>query len=143
MKPTEAKEESGEQYPMFVIGQTYSRAELHALLGGGSMQSYLPSKNGVVLAGCFGQRLNPKAPDEVYVGSGPKIISGAERAVQQKRSIPCFLKDGSKAFRYVGHYQPVHIDRHPESIRRAEAVTGRNEIWGILHLRPEQEYNSR
>jgi hypothetical protein len=123
----------------FRLNQTYSRAEIHNLLGGGGIQEYLPSKEGRIVAGCFVPDLNPHAPERVYVGSGPRIISQAKLAVLQKRPIPCFLKRATKEHVYVGIYRAVRMDLLPESIRLAEAETGRNEISGILHFEPVGE----
>jgi hypothetical protein len=54
----------------FVLGQTYTRNEIHEAVGG-SKQAYLPRKNGLVVCGAFTRELNPEAPNVILSGFGP------------------------------------------------------------------------
>ncbi len=47
---------------MPILNKTYTREEIHEMLGG-DMQSYLPHKDGKVVCGCFRLDTNPDAPN--------------------------------------------------------------------------------
>lgn len=57
---------------MFEAGREYTRDEIHAYCGG-SKQSYLPTKNGAVVAACLTHALNPRAPQVILCGRGARI----------------------------------------------------------------------
>jgi hypothetical protein len=61
----------------FEKSRSYTRAEIHAMLGG-DMVSYLPAVGNVVVAGCFRRDTNPDAPAIVLPGNGPQIKKRAE-----------------------------------------------------------------
>lgn len=46
---------------IFVVGEEYTRNDIHELVGG-SKQAYLPNKNGRVVAACLTKNYNPQAP---------------------------------------------------------------------------------
>ena len=58
----------------FAIGQAYTRTEISRALGGSTL-TYLPQREGRIVCGCFvpTQGKNPKAPEEVLVGTGPVV----------------------------------------------------------------------
>ena len=57
---------------MFNIGHEYTRDEIHAQVGG-SKHSYLPTRNGEVVAACLTKELNPRAPQVILCGNGERI----------------------------------------------------------------------
>jgi hypothetical protein len=122
----------------FQLGRRYSREEIHCILGGGSLQSYLIAQEGEITAGCFGTDLNPKAPLEVYPGFGPRIEQAAQLAYRQAEPFPVFLKRGNKAFEYVGVFEAYALSKEPSEIRAAELLAGRATVLpisAILRLR--------
>ncbi|MGV3614374.1 MAG: hypothetical protein ACO1SV_03470 [Fimbriimonas sp.] len=125
----------------FEKGQIYTRAEIRAATLSGTTQAYLLTKNGRIVAGCFDPKLNPLGPERVYVAPGLIREGSANRLLAQSTAIPSFLKEGAKAYRYVGDYYATayHIDR--ESISQAERVIPqrKGDIAGILHLTAASE----
>jgi hypothetical protein len=121
----------------FAIGKRYSRREISNMLGG-NMRSYLPTRQGVVVCGCFhrSDKLNPDAPDEIVFGCGPDVIRGAERVASQRQPIPVFLFKGALAWEYVGNYVCVAIDRSAAAIAYgSRRVPRRNgNVCGILRF---------
>src|SRR4051794_28738604 len=93
----------------FDRNRLYSRAEIANLLGGGTVQSYMPTKGTRVLAGCFRTEVNPDAPRIVLVGIGPRIERAARLLMEQKEPIPVFLKRASKAYEYVGFWRAIGL----------------------------------
>jgi hypothetical protein len=78
-------------------GHHYSRQQIHDAVGGGSLQSYLPHKDGRVLCACLRIDTNPGAPEVILPGTGPGIEGAADLLERQNGAIPVFLKRGSGA----------------------------------------------
>ena len=89
---------------MFSIGRDYTRDEIHAKVGG-SKQSYLPTKNGAVVAACLTRVLNPQAPRVILCGRGAKIEPTGELLAQQLYAIPVFLKRDVNRWEYQGDFK--------------------------------------
>ena len=67
----------------FVVGERYSRKEIHEALGG-ELQSYLPQYGGRVVAGWFLRKRNPEAPGEIQTGERPRNTKKAEISAEYK-----------------------------------------------------------
>jgi hypothetical protein len=91
---------------MFEVGQEYTRAEIHLAVGG-STQSYLPTKNGAVVAACLTHDLNPRAPQVVLCGRGARIEPAGRLLAAHAYAIPVFLKRGTNRWEYQGLFRPV------------------------------------
>src|SRR3954462_10114896 len=94
----------------FVVGEAYTRDHIHNVLGGETV-TYLPSKEGKVVCGCFSARLNPEAPYSILVGgSSPGegsnvILKRARTLVGQRGAIPVFMKHASNHWVFDGYYR--------------------------------------
>ena len=53
---------------MLIVGQSYTRQQIHDKVGGGSLQSYLPTRDGRVLCACLRLDTNPGAPEVILPG---------------------------------------------------------------------------
>jgi hypothetical protein len=91
---------------MFDIGSEYTRDEIHAQVGG-SKQSYLPTKNGAVVAACLTHDLNPRAPQVILCGRGARIEPAGDLLASQPFAIPVFLKRGVNRWEYQGLFRPT------------------------------------
>jgi len=111
----------------------YSRAEIHAELGG-SVQSYLPTVDGVVVAGCFRKDTNPDAPTVVLPGNGPVIKSSAESFAASRRAVPVFIKQSVGDWRFVGDYRVSRLSRDRAEIKVHAKRAGRTDVSCVLHL---------
>lgn len=89
---------------MFSIGRDYTRNEIHAKVGG-SKQSYLPTKNGAVVAACLTLMLNPQAPRVILCGRGTRIEPAGELLAEQPNAIPVFLKRDVNRWEYQGPFK--------------------------------------
>jgi hypothetical protein len=54
------------------------------------MQSYLPTRDNVIVCGCFDPSLNRRAPIEIDVGDGPIVGRSAEALATAQATIPVF-----------------------------------------------------
>jgi len=89
---------------MFSSGREYTREDIHAQLGG-SKQSYLPTKNGAVVAACLTHKLNPRAPQVILCGRGARIEPAGQMLAAQSYAIPVFLKRGVNRWEYQGLFK--------------------------------------
>ncbi len=118
---------------MLTMGQRYTREEIHDLLGGG-VQGYLPHKNGRVVAGCFGLKMNPEAPNVVLVGSGPQTMRWAKVLCKQEYPIPMFIKKQTNKWKYVGDYKVEDWTEDPADLAEYGQRAGRTNITRVLFL---------
>lgn len=116
---------------MFSIGRDYTRNDIHAKVGG-SKQSYLPTRNGAVVAACLTQALNPRAPRVILCGRGAIIEPTGKLLAQQLDAIPVFLKRDVNRWEYQGHFKAAAsytsgpaFDRHVAGSGRPSAEVSR------------------
>ncbi len=118
---------------MPILNKTYTREEIHEMLGG-DMQSYLPHKDGKVVCGCFRLDTNPDAPNVVLVGDGDNIYAYSQVFCEQKHHIPIFIKEDFNCWRYVGDYRVRKWEEDELSIKMHSASSGRTHVLRVLKL---------
>lgn len=91
---------------MFDVGRQYCRDEIYDMVGG-SKQSYLPTKNGKVVAACVTRKMNPQAPWQILCGRGPIVESAGALLARQPGPIPVFLKQDVNRWEYLGMFKVV------------------------------------
>jgi hypothetical protein len=89
---------------MFEQGKDYTREDIHTICGG-NKQSFLPTKNGKVVAACLRRDLNPQAPDVIICNSGAAARAAGRTLAQQSDAIPVFIEQSTTLLRFVGHYK--------------------------------------
>jgi hypothetical protein len=118
---------------MFEHGKTYTRPQIATALGGGGLQTYLPTVKGRVVCGCFHTHINPGAPEIILPGDGPVIRGTAETLCAQGGSIPVFLADGNAKWRFVGRYE---VERTSTTDSDIAAHRGkRTDVTRVIWLR--------
>ena len=125
------------QTTLFEPGKLYTRNQIHAAVGG-SMQSYLPTINGRVVAGCFKRSpdTNPDAPDIVLPGNGPLIQQAARQFTAQGNAVPVFMKQAVNQWQYVGMYKVARQSFDKSEINRHAARAKRiNDVSSVLCLK--------
>jgi hypothetical protein len=118
----------------------YSRAEISAQLGG-NVQSYLPTLDGRIVAGCFRRDANPGAPEVILPGLSQKIRQEAEMYETQGDAVPVFLKSQSKAncWRYVGNYRVTRRSTDAADIARNSPANRVGDVSQVLFLERVRE----
>ena len=117
----------------FNRNQCYSRKQIHGVLRG-SLESYLPTFNGVVVAGCFRQDTNPDAPAVILPGNGPRIRESAELFASSAVIIPVFIKRTVNKWCYVGNFRVSRLSTDQDEIRKHTNKTGRMDVSCVLYL---------
>lgn len=111
------------------LNTPYTRSEIQLMLGG-ELQTYLPQKEKVILAGCFAiDAMNPKAPDEVQIGLAKKVKRKAELLSEQPETVfPVFIKQkrSDRHYQFCGNYKFKSLSEDISEIRAAEATSGRH-----------------
>lgn len=116
------------------LGKLYDRREISEMLGG-TYRQFLPMSNGDVIYGCFDKTLNPNAPMEVLIGSGKIRMNNSERAVEQDKAIPIFIKENSKQFEFVGYFKAVRYSDDTQEVKeKAENVENADQIVRVLYF---------
>lgn len=121
---------------MFRRGRHYTRREIHDHLGGGSLQTYLPSKEGHILCACLRLDTNPDAPEVILPGTGPGIEEAARRLRRQRGPLPVFIKAGSGAWRFEGMYEVEPKRWTQDDIDTHSRRSGRTDITSVIWMTP-------
>ena len=122
---------------MFELDKLYTRDDIHAEVGG-SIQSYLPTVESRVVAGCFirSPDTNPDAPEIILPGIGPIVKKTAEQFTLQGNAVPTFIKQKSKQWKYVGMYKVERQSFDEKEIKRHAAKANRvNDVSSVLFLK--------
>jgi hypothetical protein len=88
----------------FIQGKDYTREDIHAQCGG-NKQSFLPAKNGKIVAACLRPDLNPQAPDVIVVNTSASARAAGRMLAHQQEAIPVFIEQQVDRLRYVGDYR--------------------------------------
>ena len=116
------------------LGDSYSRAEIRALLGG-SVQETLPHVGDRVVCGCFHPGFHPYAPFVVLPGFNANLRRWAEALAEQEEPIPCFLKRGDSAWEYVGDFRVAALVEDPDEVAEWGRIAEREgDVSMVLHL---------
>lgn len=119
---------------MFRLGQSYTRREIHQAVGG-SVQSYLPTVDGRVVAACLRRDTNPDAPFTILPGTGPGIEGAAARLVARQAPVPTFLKRGVGDWEFVGEFAAAHQSFERDEIRQHSERARREDVTSVIHMR--------
>ncbi len=128
----------------FVVGKHYSRRTIHEALGG-DLESYVPHRDGRIVAGCFKRGRNPEVPNEIQVGTGTNNKKYARVLAEQGGSIPVFVKSEdlvstSDLWQYHGEYKFIELLDDKQTLSKAEEKSGRHgELTCVLRLDPVPE----
>ncbi len=121
----------------FEIGHDYTRAAIHAAVGG-SRRSCLPARDGVVRAACLLATLNPQAPHVMLCGTGPQNGAAGALLAQQVVPVPIFIKQAVNRWRYAGSFVvTASFDAGPRFERHlAASMRTRDSVSRIVLLAP-------
>jgi Domain of unknown function (DUF6697) len=118
----------------WVLGQTYTRDEIHEALGG-SKQTFFPWKSGIVVAACLRPSLNPDAPLVVLPGHGAEKQRTADwLSANPNHVIPVFLKRDVNKWEYAGRFRCKGWSNDPAEIRKWKPANRPDPIYCVLFL---------
>ena len=117
----------------FIVGQDYSRRQIHEQLGG-SLQSYLPTVDGAVVCACLRPDLNRRAPEVILVGFGSGIQRAGDMLIRQTAPIPVFIKRVSGCWTYRGGWSVGRRSQLPADIEQESGVTRRGTVSWVIFM---------
>ena len=109
----------------FIPGADYTRLEIYNALGG-NVQTYLPVKNGQVVAACLRLDINPGAPNIILCGTGLRIRHAGLRLAQQRSPLPIFIKQAPTRWTYQGLFKVTGSCTDPEECAPYITDSGRD-----------------
>lgn len=118
---------------IFSLDEIVTRSELSSRVGAGGDSCFL-HKNNTVVAIAMNPEKNPHAPFVLLVGRGPRKERYAQEFLKSKLPVPTFVKEATDRWRYVGNYRAIALDKSASDIQENAAVSGRNDIWGVMKL---------
>jgi hypothetical protein len=126
---------------MFEKGKSYTREEIHAVVGG-NKHSYLPRKKGKVVAACLRPDLNPDAPHIILCNSCPPERTAGEQLARQGGVIPVFLKENTSSWKFQGLFRVVGSETHPEACApyAARSAWTKGQIKQVLKLEQQVKF---
>ena len=89
---------------MFIVGNEYTRQEIHNAFGG-SKVSCLPTSGGKIVAACLSKSFSPDAPSVVLCGKGPRTGRVSELLTVMEGVVPMFIKQAASRWQYRGFYR--------------------------------------
>ena len=102
---------------MFIVGNQYTRDEIHATLGG-SKVSCLPTQGGKIVAACLSQKFSPAAPHVVLCGQGERTGAVSKLLTIQSGKLPVFIKQAANRWEFHGNFR---VDKSFNSGARFES----------------------
>lgn len=119
---------------LFRDGEIYTRAQISSLIGGSIQSCFLTREGGHVIGICFVPGKNPRAPDLIYVGRGPRKESAAAALINQAEAIPLFAKQGTNEWQFIGIYKGTKYSQSAADVDTARRQSGRQDVVGVLRL---------
>ena len=89
---------------MFVVGNQYTRDEIHSEVGG-SKVSCLPTQRGRIVAACLSRKFSPAAPHVVLCGQGPRTSAVSKLLTIQAGELPVFIKRAASRWEFHGNFR--------------------------------------
>lgn len=120
---------------VFIKGNTYTRQEISAEVGGGTQDCLSHAQNRVV-AIYLKNDMNPQAPFVMLVGSGRDRERYSEFLCNEQRNeaVPLFTKKTSNAWEFQGHFKVREHSKNPSIIADHERTAGRSDVYMVIHF---------
>lgn len=85
----------------FKKGSFYTRGEICKTVGGNA-RAALPTRGGKVVCACLTREKNPRAPEEMVVGSKDRAVRLARAFAASGEAVPVFVRTGRGGWEYTG-----------------------------------------
>ena len=99
----------------FERGSVYTRAQIHAALGG-SRRASLPTRGGEVVCACLTRRRNPHAPEEMLVGGAGRTVRLARAFAASGRAVPVFVCGRPGGWEFAGERRVRALIEEPGAL---------------------------
>jgi hypothetical protein len=126
----------------FERGRAYTRAEIHAVLGG-SRRAALPTKAGRVVCACLTRERNPRAPEEIVIGGNERSARLARELAASGAAVPVFVRQSRGEWGYEGERRVRAVVDEPGALLAlvAEGAPPDAALALLLEEAPGQAHN--
>ena len=104
------------------------------MVGGGSVQNYMPNAGGRILCVCLTQDTDVPGPRVILVGQGPSVQKEAEMFCSQNTAVPVFYKKMANQWEYAGDFKPAGWTDDPEEVGAFAESSGRINLTKVIFL---------
>ncbi|MDC0612003.1 HNH endonuclease [Vibrio sp.] len=124
---------------MFIKGNTYSRKDISALIGG-QIQGYMGTKSKKIIGVYLELSSNPNAPHEILCGSGRDISKHGLWLSQQFDPVPIFIKRKTNEWEYQGLFTVSSTIEDEAKLKIIQNQAGReNKLSRAIYLQEVTE----
>lgn len=110
-----------------------SNKELSEKYAGGD--HFIRTKAGQVKVLAIRPDWNPRAPEIIVVGAGPRRERNTELLLNSGNAVPTYIKRDTDKWEYVGDYQATAYRTDTKTIEAHRDNRPRNEVAGILFMK--------
>jgi hypothetical protein len=121
--------------PVFTIGQTYTRDEIHDRVGG-DKQGMLPTVGRRVVCCCTSPEIDRLAPSALLIGDFPNKYRAAKQWAGDRQAVPVFSKLKRNHWKYIGDYHVHHSTEDPLEVEAEKLRGDDSNVRIVLYLEP-------
>ncbi|HWR98839.1 MAG TPA: hypothetical protein VN317_10500 [Candidatus Methanoperedens sp.] len=99
----------------FEKGSLYTRERIGAALGG-SRRAALVTRGGRVVCACLTRRRNPRAPEEIVIGSREREVRLARAFAASGAAVPVFVRAPGGGWEYAGQRRVRALVEEPGAL---------------------------
>jgi hypothetical protein len=99
----------------FEKGAGYTRQQICEAFGG-SRREALPTRGGRVVCACLMRRMNPRAPEEVVIGSTKRMVERARALAASGEAVPVLVSERSGMWEYAGERRVRAVIEDPGAL---------------------------
>jgi hypothetical protein len=122
----------------FEKGSVYTRGQIHAAVGG-SARAALPTRGGKVVCVCLTREKNPRAPEEMAIGSQDRAVRLARAFAASGAAVPVFVRTGRGGWEYTGDRRVRTVIEDPGALLALVAEGAPLDISAALQLEDTAE----
>jgi hypothetical protein len=99
----------------FEKGSLYTRGQIHEAFGG-SVRAALPTLGGRVVCACLTFEKNPRAPEEMVIGTGEHAVRLARAFAASGEAVPVFVRTRRGDWEYTGERRVRSVIEDPGAL---------------------------
>lgn len=117
----------------FEKGSIYTRGQIREAVGG-SPRAALPTRGGNVVCACLTFEKNPRAPEEMVIGSQERAVRVARTFAASGVAVPVFVRRRRGGWEYTGERRVRAVIEDPGALLALVAEGAPLDISGALQL---------
>jgi len=117
----------------FEKGTLYTRGQIHEACGGSSWAT-LPTRAGKVVCACLTHEKNPRAPQEMVIGSKDRAVRLARAFAASGEAVPVFVRTRRGGWEYTGERRVRTVIEDPGALLALVAAGAPLDLSMVLQL---------